>query len=423
MRGWPASVGLLTLLACTAPPRSQARGGPKSRPELVVPRTEPVVRAQPPVATSSGAPSSGGDPCLGLARPSCTLREDYAGSIDHFVPFECSTLFELVREVSLTGVPYPLAHAVVLMGPLERSQRAFEPWLTLNYASDPTRAERLVLKPSPVHLFGIVPDPRRPVLLGRAPCTSRPCRRVGLWVLGCAGSCSQEQYAAFDDATDLGQVPELGSEQKVQLARAVQAEADRERRLSCMRSSAGCHDQPLVEGSAEPSQRAEAGWPLPGGTVRLELELGARGTFLMRQAAGGAEIDRWLLLSNERAHYLNAPQLTEPSRVAGGYLSLLVWDSPGVYGALVRTDPEGKLVGAPVRIATLERGIWAGGCAGDVCLIAISDGRSIVGRVLRLPESTARPCEAQEAVEIPPTRAASSAVQGGPDPREVDPRD
>ncbi|MBN2193038.1 MAG: hypothetical protein JW751_09500 [Polyangiaceae bacterium] len=164
-------------------------------------------------------------------------------------------------------------------------------------------------------------------------------------------------------------------------------------------SSAGCRDGLGVGGAATPAPAVEAGWLLPGGAVRLELERGPGGIALVRRSGEGAPLERWLLLSAERAFHVNAPRLTEPERVAGGYLALLTWDGPAVYGALLRLDGDGRLVGAPVRVATLDQGLWSGGCSADVCLVAVADGTSVFGHVLRLTASEAPPCESQAAVE------------------------
>jgi len=338
-------------------------------------------------------------------------RSHYSGTADHFVPLECSTLFEVGPRIALPGTPLALAPGMALVGPLERDPARPGSWLTLSYGSEPSRTERLRLEPAPERVLRIVRDPRRPALLGRTRCRAQPCRGPGLWVLRCDGRCEQERYTALEDPAALDAVPALEPSQRAELARAIEAEHQAERRERCQRSSVGCREELGVGVAATQAPPAEAGWLLSGGAVRLELERGPRGVDLVRRSGEGALLDRWLLLSAERASHVNAPRLTEPERVAGGYLALLTWEGPAVYGALLRFDGDGRLVGAPVRVATLDQGLWSGGCSADACLVAVADGTSVFGHVLRLTASEAPPCESQAAVE---SSSGRSPPAGGP---------
>ncbi len=396
------SAALLVLLACTAP----RQGGP-ARPaaseaggEVAPGRPSSVASARSPsTAPSASAAPAGDGACVNLTRPGCVPHSHYSGTADHFVPLECSTLFEVGPRIALPGAPLALAPGMALVGPLERDPARAGSWLTLSYGSEPSRTDRLRLEPAPEHVLRIVRDPRRPALLGRTRCRTQPCRGLGLWLLRCDGRCEQERYAALDAPAALDAVPALQTRQRAELARAIDAEREAERRERCRRSSAGCRDELGVGGAAAPTPPAELGWLLPGGAVRLELERGPRGIALVRRSGEGAALERWLLLSAERAFHVNAPRLTEPERVAGGYLALLTWDGPAVYGALLRLDGDGRLVGAPVRVATLDQGLWSGGCSAEACLVAVADGTSVFGHVLRLTETQAAPCESQAAVE------------------------
>ncbi len=409
--GW---VGLLVLLACTAPRQgAPARPAASNQGGAVAPALPSSVASarSPSTAPSASAASAGDDGCANLTRPGCVPRGHYGGSADHFVPLECSTLFEVGPRIALPGAPLALAPGMALVGPLEHDPARPGSWLTLSYGNEPSRTDRLRLEPAPERVLRIARDPRRPALLGRTRCRTSPCRGLGLWLLRCDGRCEQERYAAVDDPAALDAVSALEPSQRAELARALGAEFEAARRERCRRSSAGCRDELGVGGAATPAPPAEAGWLLPGGAVRLELERGPRGIALVRRSGEGATLERWLLLSAERASHVNAPRLTEPERVAGGYLALLTWEGPAVYGALLRLDGDGRLVGAPVRVATLDQGLWSGGCSADACLVAVADGTSVFGHVLRLTASQSPPCESQAAVE---SRGGRSPPAGGP---------
>ncbi len=396
------SAAPLVLLACAAPRQGAsarpAAGGQSGEVAPAPPSSVAPAGAAPPAPSSSAAPAGGGA-CANLTRPGCVPRSHYSGTADHFVPLECSTLFEVGPRIALPGAPLALAPGMALVGPLERDPARSGSWLTLSYGSEPSRTDRLRLEPAPERVLRIVRDPRRPALLGRTRCRTEPCRGLGLWLLRCDGRCEQERYTTLDASAALDAVPSLKPPQRAELARAIEAEREAERRERCQRSSAGCRDELGVRGAAAPAPPAEPGWLLPGGAVRLELERGPRGIALVRRSGEGAALERWLLLSPERAFHVNAPRLTEPERVAGGYLALMTWDGPAVYGALLRLDGDGRLVGAPVRVATLAQGLWSGGCSAEACLVAVADGTSTYGHVLRLTESQAAPCESQAAVE------------------------
>ena len=403
--GWLLVVGaavLPVLLACTASRyRAPARPAASDAGNEVAPALPSSVLAarSPSTAPSASAVSAGDGACALLMRPGCVPRSHHSGTADHFVPLECSTLFEVGPRIALPGAPLPLGPGLALVGPLERDSPRPGAWLTLRYGSVASRTDRLQLEPAPEQVLRIARDPRRPVLLGRTRCGAQPCSGLGLWLLRCDGRCEQERYAALDAPAALDAVPALEPRQRTELARAIEAEREAERRERCRRSSVGCRDELTVGGAAAPAPPAEAGWLLPGGAVRLELERGPGGIALTRRSGEGVLLDRWLLLSAERALHVNAPRLAEPERIEDGYLALLTWDGPAVYGAVLRLDGEGRLLGAPVRAATLAQGLWFGGCSADACLVAVADGTSVFGHVLRLTASEAPPCESQEAVE------------------------
>jgi hypothetical protein len=409
---WRASLRLASLcwlgsVACATPPGPwvPSRASPGEPARATDPsrsyRLGPIRTASPGAASSVTAAAPGVDACRALVRPGCAPRGLYGGSLDHFVALECSTLFDLGPELTLTGAPRPLVQGIALIEPSARTRPAFGPWATVDYTGDEPRAEPLALRPASLRLLAIVQEPPGPILLGKPTCDGKRCPPYGLWILNCERQCRQEHYLELRDAAELERIGTLGQQQRTVLTRELGLEAERRDHEVCVRSSVGCRDHGPPRAAPRPSKQLGPSWGLPNAGVRLGLEREVRGICLVRRTNQGVLLERWLLLSAERAEHMHPPHLTEPTRVSGGYLAFVISDGPGKHAALVRLDADGRLLGAPVRMATLESDVWSGGCADRSCLIAVSDGRTIAARVVRLTETTALPCESQSPVVYP----------------------
>jgi hypothetical protein len=401
-----ASLCWLTWVACGTPPglppaSRPGRGGPHRASDVTsgAPSPTRTVSAVPTASVADTTP--GPDTCRTLVRPGCASLGAYVGSVDHWVALECSTLFELGPELALTGAPRPLAPGLALIEPAVRARSAVGSWATVDFTRDRPRTKRLVLGPAPTRLLSVVQDPERPILLGTPRCRGDRCPAFGLWILGGQGDIRQQHYVGLPSTADLERVSELAEQHRAVLSRELELEMARRAREACMMSSVGCEDEGRGAPAPRPPEELGPSWPLPGCGVRVQLERAPGGISLVRRTEAGAPLERWLLLSHERAEYIGPPRLTEPTQVPGGYLALLVADNASIHAALVRLDEQGKLLGAPVRVATLDQGVWLGGCSDRTCLVAVAHGSQIVGRVVRLVETSASPCESQAAVVYP----------------------
>jgi len=236
-------------------------------------------------------------------------------------------------------------------------------------------------------------------LLGKRHGTDARRRSLGLWILSCNQHCSQERHIPLNDPTDLDSIADISSEHKRELSHMIEEQAEAERDFACMRSSSGCFDEPSAVRAPTPPNQLGPSWILPGAAVEVTLEREAGGVTLVRRALNGAALDRWAVLSADRAEHTAPPSLSQPVPVDAGYLAVLSSEAGSVFAALVRFDAQGRLVGAPALTATMDQGIWLGGCTGKTCLIAVAKGRSIVGRVVRVTPDIARPCESQATIK------------------------
>ena len=408
-------LGLLALTACVAPPKPHTLSQSSSSTSLqqYVPTLPSAPSQDPTHAAPSTIVPTLATSCQSLVRPNCKPRSSYGGSIDNLVALECSTLFDLGPELHLPAAPHRLADSFALLGPLPEQSATNAPlsdaalalvgqaqasWFTLNYSIERPYPEQLALKPAPGGIFGVVFDPSRPILLGKRHTSAARRPSLGLWVLGCSRHCAQVRHIPLNDPIDLEPIGVVRSEQKGQLLRMIEEQARAERHFACIQSSSGCHDEPSIPRAPVPPNQLGPSWKLPRAAVEVTLERETEGVVLVRRGMNGARLDRWLVLSADRAEHLEPPRLGEPVPVEAGYLVVLSSESGSVSAALIRLDVQGRLVGAPVLTATMDQGIWLGSCTNGTCLVAVAKGRSIVGQVLRVTSNTALPCESQATI-------------------------
>ncbi len=342
------------------------------------------------------------DVCPLLTRPGCTPRRRYGGVLDHFVDVECSTLFEIRRELPLSGTPRRFARGIVLIEEPSRRNVGGPKLLSFDYTAVASREEKLVLTPAAAEIRAVLYDDEHPTILGRTQRLGAEALDWSLWRIQCQGSCRTLGHVRFRSAYEVDTIPDLLPTMRQEIVETVTTHEREERRKWCKRSSAGCRGK-LSNQELAPGQRPSTDGTLPHDThLRIARENGDHGIFLIRTKSD-REIDRQLLVSRERSQPLGTVALLNLQPVGPGYVALLRTSQPAVFGALIRFDAEGTLIGAPVLTATFAQDVWLSGCADSVCLVATYDAavaESPIARVIGVTGVAPPPCESQTSAHL-----------------------
>jgi hypothetical protein len=298
---------------------------------------------------------------------------------------DCAAHIQTLRRFSIKGRPFALAPGLVSFYRGKGRLRL----LDFKDAYPRLYDSQLMPRPRKDASLTLVSTPKALVAISLRGCKAH-CR-VDLWWLDLKSGLKKRHVRARADRLARRAVEETV---KARVAGLVKAHRQRQYRLRCMRSSAGCHYRrsSFVGASSGRAGRSD-GWIPFGKAVRAKLVQSKSQTALLlirKHVVRALERrkQRVVLLRHQAKQPFIPLQLYSPQTFEGGYLALLGPEAnqhDWGYPLLVRFDKNARPIGGPLSIGAFHERPWLGACNKSRCLVGTvtSDG-NFKGRVVQL---------------------------------------